>query len=267
MVHLLFIISLQSVNAFHPYTCHFHINAAIKEFTDLGSGIKVAMRDLEIRGAGNLLGAAQSGHMEAVGYDLYCKMLNDAVRMLKGEKKTSEEFETSIDISVSAFISNTYIKSEFQKLDMYKRIACIETVEEYSDMQDELTDRFGDIPVAAENLLRIALLKADAHKAYITQIIQKPDGIRFYPYNGLSWNTDGITAMLEEYQGMLKYVQADEPYFNYIIGKEDSTKPVTRHYASSAKSGLKKKKLLTTDGIFHIVESVIKSIGGLYEDK
>ncbi len=241
--------------------------AAIKEFTDLGSGIKVAMRDLEIRGAGNLLGAAQSGHMEAVGYDLYCKMLNDAVRMLKGEKKTSEEFETSIDISVSAFISNTYIKSEFQKLDMYKRIACIETVEEYSDMQDELTDRFGDIPVAAENLLRIALLKADAHKAYITQIIQKPDGIRFYPYNGLSWNTDGITAMLEEYQGMLKYVQADEPYFNYIIGKEDSTKPVTRHYASSAKSGLKKKKLLTTDGIFHIVESVIKSIGGLYEDK
>ncbi len=241
--------------------------AAIKEFTDLGSGIKVAMCDLEIRGAGNLLGAAQSGHMEAVGYDLYCKMLNDAVRMLKGEKKTDEEFETTIDISVSAYISNTYIKSEFQKLDMYKRIACIETVEEYSDMQDELTDRFGDIPVAAENLLRIALLKADAHKAYISQVVQKEDGIRFYPYNGVEWNTDRIMAMLKEYQGKLKYVQADEPYFNYPLGKEDDVKPVTRRYASSTKGGLKKKKLLAADGVFHIVESVIKSIGGLYEEK
>lgn len=241
--------------------------AAIKEFTDLGSGIKVAMRDLEIRGAGNLLGAAQSGHMEAVGYDLYCKMLNDAVRMLKGEKKPDEEFETSIDISVNAFISNTYIKSEFQKLDMYKRIACIETIEEYSDMQDELTDRFGSIPVATENLLKIALLKADAHKAYITQIIQKADGIRFYLYNGATPDTKNITTMLKKYQGKLKYVQAAEPYFNYITGKEDSVKPVTRHYASSAKSGLKKKKMFTVDGIFSIVESVIKSIGGLYEGK
>ncbi|MCI8751544.1 MAG: transcription-repair coupling factor [Lachnospiraceae bacterium] len=241
--------------------------AAIKEFTDLGSGIKVAMRDLEIRGAGNLLGAAQSGHMEAVGYDLYCKMLNDAVCMLKGDKKTGSEFETSIDLAVNAFISNTYIKSEFQKLDMYKRIACIETVEEYSDMQDELTDRFGDIPVATENLLRIALLKADAHKSYISQIVQKSDGIRFYLYSGVIWKPAGIEKMLGQYQGLVKYVQADEPYFNYLVGKEDETKPVTRHYASSAKSGLKKKKLLTADDIFHIVEGVIKSIGGLYEEK
>lgn len=241
--------------------------AAIKEFTDLGSGIRVAMRDLEIRGAGNLLGAAQSGHMEAVGYDLYCKMLNDAVRTLKGEKKDDEEFETSIDLAVNAFISNTYIKSEFQKLDMYKRIASIETVEEYSDMQDELTDRFGDIPVATENLLKIALLKANAHKAYISQIVQKPDGIRFYIYKNATWNTDSIVAALQEHKGKLKYVQGDEPYFNYAICKEDETKPVTRHYASTAKNGLKKKKLLTADDIFHIVEGVIKIIGGLYEEK
>ncbi|HBA97261.1 MAG TPA: transcription-repair coupling factor [Lachnospiraceae bacterium] len=237
--------------------------AAIKEFTDLGSGIKVAMRDLEIRGAGNLLGSAQSGHMEAVGYDLYCKMLNDAVRMLKGEKKEDEEFETSIDLAVNAFISSTYIKSEFQKLDMYKRIACIETAEEYSDMQDELIDRFGNIPDATENLLKIAVLKAAAHKAYISQIVQKPDGIRFYPHTKAAWNTGRIMAMLEEYQGKLKYVQTDEPYFNYIVCKEDERKPVTRHYASAAKGGLKKKKLLTADDIFHIVEGVIKSIGGL----
>jgi len=241
--------------------------AAIKEFTDLGSGIRVAMRDLEIRGAGNLLGAAQSGHMEAVGYDLYCKMLNDAVRMLKGEKNTDEEFETSIDLSVNAFISNTYIKSEFQKLDMYKRIACIETLEEYSDMQDELADRFGEIPAATENLLKIALLKAYAHKAWISQIVQKPGGIRFYLYNNTVWKTDRVTAVLEEYQGKLEYVQADEPYFNYLIGKEDGAKPVTRHYASTARSGLKKKKLPLADDIFNVVEKVIESIGGLHEEK
>ena len=238
--------------------------AAIKEFTDLGSGIRVAMRDLEIRGAGNLLGAAQSGHMEAVGYDLYCKMLNDAVRTLKGEKKDDDEFETSIDLAVNAFISNTYIKSEFQKLDMYKRIACIETVEEYSDMQDELIDRFGNIPAATENLLKIALLKANAHKVYISQIIQKPDGIRFYLYKNVSWNTDNIIAVLEKHKGKLKYVQGDEPYFNYIICKEDEIKPmIRRHYASTAQSGLKKKKLLTADDIFHIVEEVINIIGGI----
>ena len=134
-------------------------------------------------------------------------------------------------------------------------------------MQDELTDRFGDIPVATENLLRIALLKADAHKSYISQIVQKSDGIRFYLYSGVIWKPAGIEKMLGQYQGLVKYVQADEPYFNYLVGKEDETKPVTRHYASSAKSGLKKKKLLTADDIFHIVEGVIKSIGGLYEEK
>ncbi|HBI61059.1 MAG TPA: transcription-repair coupling factor, partial [Lachnospiraceae bacterium] len=158
--------------------------AAIREYTELGSGIKVAMRDLEIRGAGNLLGAAQSGHMEAVGYDLYCKMLNDAVRRLKGET-TQEEFETAIDLQVDAYIPATYIPSEFQKLDMYKRIAGIEKLEEYKDLQEELIDRFGDIPVAAENLLRIALLKADAHKAGMTQVIQKENGIRFYLHSSV----------------------------------------------------------------------------------
>lgn len=97
--------------------------AAIREYTELGSGIKVAMRDLEIRGAGNLLGEAQSGHMEAVGYDLYCKMLNEAVLTLKGEQPEEEPFETSLELQVDAFIPATYIRSEFQKLDMYKRIA------------------------------------------------------------------------------------------------------------------------------------------------
>ena len=237
--------------------------AAIKEFTELGSGIKIAMRDLEIRGAGNLLGAAQSGHMEAVGYDLYCKMLNDAVNRLKGDATEEEEFETSIDLSVDAFIPSTYIKSEYIKLDMYKRIAGIETVEEYSDMQEELEERFGQIPPATENLLRIALLKADAHKAYISQIVQKPEGIRFYMYSGKKLDIAKMTKVMELYQGKIKYVSAQEPYFLYLEKTGDAGRRSGKTiYASRINVNIYKKKVLTADDIFHIVEGVIKNIGG-----
>ena len=116
---------------------------AIREFTELGSGIKIAMRDLEIRGAGNVLGAEQHGHMEAVGYDLYCKMLNQAVLALKGEETEEESYATSVECDIDAYIPAAYIKNEYQKLDIYKRISAIETEDEYMDMQDELLDRFG----------------------------------------------------------------------------------------------------------------------------
>lgn len=101
---------------------------AIKEFTELGSGFKIAMKDLEIRGAGNLLGRVQHGHMEAVGYDLYCKMLNEAVKSMKGQKQVID-FVTTIDLDVDAFIPESYIVNEYQKLDIYKRIAAIESRE------------------------------------------------------------------------------------------------------------------------------------------
>lgn len=193
--------------------------AAIKEFTELGSGIKVAMRDLEIRGAGNLLGAAQSGHMEAVGYDLYCKMLNDAVLSMKGEKPEEPDFETSIDIQIDAFIPAAYIKSEYQRLDMYKRIAGIENQDEMADMQDEMIDRFGDIPDATQNLLKVAVLKAKAHDNYISQICQKPDGLRLYFCQEAKISFANIPKMLELYKGKLKYVSAGEPYLVYLLTK------------------------------------------------
>ena len=119
---------------------------AIREFTQLGSGIRIAMRDLEIRGAGNVLGAEQHGHMEAVGYDLYCKLLNTAVKEEKGELQEQPGFDTQIDCDIDAFIPDTYIPNESQKLDVYKRISSIENEEDYSEMQDELIDRFGEIP-------------------------------------------------------------------------------------------------------------------------
>ena len=199
--------------------------AAIKEFTELGSGIKVAMRDLEIRGAGNLLGAAQSGHMEAVGYDLYCKMLNDAVLSMKGEKSEEPDFETSIDLQIDAFIPATYIKSEYQRLDMYKRIAGVEDLDEMSDMQDEMIDRFGDIPVATQNLLRVAVLKAKAHENYITQVCQKPDGLRLYFCKEAKISFRNVPKVLELYKGKLKYVSAEEPYLVYLLPKTVDSKP------------------------------------------
>ena len=155
--------------------------AAIREFTDLGSGIKIAMRDLEIRGAGNLLGEAQSGHMEAVGYDLYCKMLNEAVLQLKGTGE-EENYTTTIDIDVDAYIPESYIKNEYQKLDVYRRIAAIETEEEMDDMTEELIDRFGDIPKKVQQLLHIAALKGLAHSAYVTAVEQKGQDYQFTMY-------------------------------------------------------------------------------------
>ena len=144
--------------------------SAIREFTDLGSGIKIAMRDLEIRGAGNLLGEAQSGHMEAVGYDLYCKMLNEAVRQLKGEDE-EETFSTAIDLNIDAYIPGSYIKNEYQKLDIYKRILAIETEVELDDMTEELIDRFGDIPQNVQQLLPIAALKSLARLSSATAVV------------------------------------------------------------------------------------------------
>ena len=145
--------------------------AAIKEFTDLGSGYKIAMRDLEIRGAGNLLGEEQSGHMESVGYELYCKMLNTAVAKEKG-LTVGDEYETTVDIPINAYIPPSYIKDEETKLDMYKRISSIETEEEESDILDELIDRFGTPGKSVQNLLLVARLRAQAHAVYLTKIKQ-----------------------------------------------------------------------------------------------
>ena len=180
--------------------------AAIKEFTELGSGFKISMRDLEIRGAGNLLGASQHGHMEAVGYDLYCKMLNEAVKKLKGETEDIRDYETSVDIKVDAFIPVSYIKNELQKLDIYKRIAEIETEEEKSDMIDELVDRFGEPPGSVHNLLTIALLKEKAHRAYITEIVSKENALRFSMYAKADIDASRIPELVASMGGRLRFV-------------------------------------------------------------
>ena len=185
---------------------------AIREFTDLGSGFKIAMRDLEIRGAGNLLGAEQHGHMEAVGYDLYCKMLEEAVQEEKGEKR-QESFETTIDMSLDAFIPDRYIPNEVQKLDIYKRIAGIESREEYEDMLEELMDRFGEPMKSVLNLLEIARMKALAHKAYVVEVKQKGDTVRLQMHERARLNPAKIPELLNRHQGELIFKTEPEVCF------------------------------------------------------
>ncbi len=188
--------------------------AAIREFTDLGSGFKIAMRDLEIRGAGSLLGERQHGHMEAVGYDLYCKMLNEAVKQLKGELD-EDLYTTTIDLNVDAFIPDSYISNEYQKLDIYKRIASIENEEEMDDMIEELIDRFGDIPKKVQQLLTISGLKALAHSAYVTAVEQKGEDFKFVMYEEAKVQPQKIPGLLKSYNGNLVFKAETPPYFYY----------------------------------------------------
>ena len=200
---------------------------AIKEFTELGSGFKIAMRDLEIRGAGNILGAEQHGHIAAVGYDMYCKLLNEAVNALKGETPDEkEDFETSVEMEVDAYIPSSYIKSEFQKIEMYKRIADIENEEEKADCQDELKDRFGSYPEPVENLMQIALVKAMAHSAYVTQVLYKrsimtlrdsrpKEMVTFILYERAPFDISKIPALVKSEGKKFRFDSSGKPKFIY----------------------------------------------------
>lgn len=211
---------------------------AIREFTDLGSGIKVAMKDLEIRGVGNILGADQSGHMEAVGYDLYCKMLNDAIREQKGEH-VEESFDTTIRLPFDAFIPAEYVKNEFIKLDLYKRISHITGEEDYEDLIDEITDRFGELPEPLMNLLDVSLIKARANRAYITSIDLNGMELGFTMYQNGRIDTDKIDDMLQKYRGAMKLRVAKTPAF------------------------VLKMKTLTSKEVWSKVNQVVDDIAGL----
>lgn len=188
---------------------------AIREFSELGSGFKIAMKDLELRGAGNLLGEQQHGHMEAVGYDLYCKMLNEAVREQKGEV-VEESFDTTIDIELDAYIPDSYIPNEYQKLDIYKRIAGILNEEEKDEMLDELIDRFGEPPKSVQNLLTIAQMKADAHNVYFVEIKEKPNSIQFSLFEHAKLNPANIPLLLERQKPLMEFIpDKKHPAFFY----------------------------------------------------
>lgn len=222
---------------------------AMREFTELGSGFKIAMTDLEIRGAGSLLGEKQHGHMEAIGYDLYCKMLNEAVKELKGEE-VKEAFDTTVDINLDAYIPATYIKSEFQKLEMYKRIADMETEEEWQDMQDELIDRFGDMPKAVQNLLDIVLMKSMAHETYISQIKQKREQfLDITMFGKAKIKVENIPVLLEKYKGRLTFMPQKLPLFQFKWSKEKrpSKEDKQKNFVENIKELLRDMKEILCD--------------------
>lgn len=202
---------------------------AMREFTELGSGFKIAMTDLEIRGAGSLLGEQQHGHMEAIGYDLYCKMLHEAVLEFK-DGIIEEHFETAVDVDYDAYIPATYMRSEYQRLEMYKRIADIENVEEWQDIQDELMDRFGELPKVVENLLSVVLIKALAHKIYISKIKQQgTETVVFTMYEKAKINVAALPVLMEKYPKVLqistqKQIMELTYHWNVVRGKQPKGK-------------------------------------------
>ncbi|MDR7855667.1 transcription-repair coupling factor [Tissierella sp.] len=187
---------------------------AIKEFTEFGSGFKIAMRDLEIRGAGNLLGMEQHGQIESIGYDLYVKFLHEAIRRLKGDK-VEEQLDTTIDIKIDGYIKSKYIEDEEQKIEVYKKIASISNMEDYRELLDELIDRFGDLPKEVENLMDISYIRYLGSKTNIKNISQVDKEV-VLDFN----STDNITVELiqylaTEYGKKLSFDLSTPPSFRY----------------------------------------------------
>ncbi len=214
---------------------------AIREFTELGSGYKISMKDLEIRGAGNLLGQEQSGNIEAVGYDLYCKMLNDAIKRLSGEV-TEADFVTSIELPLDAYIPDTYVKNEYMKLDLYKRISKCETREENDAILEEVRDRFGEPPKPFFRLLEVAYLKAIAKKAYITDVKYIDNELRFIMWQQAPVKVERMDKLLKRYKGTMKFVTGKFAGFHM-----KASKTIQEELIAVAEQAIEDIKVLTDD--------------------
>jgi len=190
---------------------------AIKEFTEFGSGFKIAMRDLEIRGAGNLLGKEQHGNMNLVGYDMYCMLLEQSVKEKKGEEYIAP-IEVTVDIKSDAFIPQSYVEYEQQRIDLYKKIAAIENLDDFYDVQSEFIDRFGDIPQSVQNLLDISYIKSMCRIAQVSDVLQTDTGVNFVFTNRA--NPEAVIKLLGEYPKHMRFVNGAKSKIIYKC-KED----------------------------------------------
>lgn len=206
--------------------------SAIREFTEFGSGFKIAMRDLELRGAGNILGGEQHGHMETVGYDMYLRLLNEAVSEEKGEQAAPYELECLVDVQVQAHIPEYYIESLSQRLDIYRRISDIRTEEDASDVMDELIDRFGEPPTSVQGLIDVALIRNTAASLGIYEIKQQPGALLLYQHK---IDMKQVAALIPAMKGRVMVNAGPKPYLSIKISKDASPLTVLREVFSTAK--------------------------------
>jgi len=201
---------------------------AIKEFTEFGSGFKIAMRDLQIRGAGNLLGAEQHGHMQSVGYDMYLKLLDEAITELKGKASTNRAVDTTVELLSSAYIDASYISSEEQRIDMYRSIAAVETEDDILDIRDELIDRYGDIPPETELLIEVAYIRNLASVLGFAAIKEKEDAVLLYFADHADIPLEKIGELMGKWRGKLMFSAGKQPYLS-IRTKGLSSREVTEN--------------------------------------
>ena len=195
---------------------------AIKEFTEFGSGFKIALRDLEIRGAGNILGPEQHGHMEAVGYEMYCKLLDEAVREMKGEE-VLPEIDTQIDLKLTAYIPSSYIENVNQKIEVYQDIANIDNEEQVSEIIDELVDRYGDVPKEVYNLLEVAKIKLLARELQVIKISQNESNVVIQFNNPEKIASTSVQILIDLYKNKLFFSSGAVPYITLKLqSKKDS---------------------------------------------
>ena len=192
--------------------------SAIREFTAFGSGVRIAMRDLQIRGAGSLLGHSQHGHMEAVGYDLYVKMLGQAIARAKGEPVQRDKSECLIDLRVDAYIPETYIADGPGRIEAYKRIAAIQTPEDAADVLDELIDRYGDPPPSVSDLVNVSLARVQATAVGVYEVTQKKDTLVLQVEQ---LDLRMIQGLLVAFNGRVVTGAGAKPYLSVTLQKEE----------------------------------------------
>jgi transcription-repair coupling factor (superfamily II helicase) len=199
---------------------------AIREFTEFGAGFRIAMRDLEIRGAGNLLGTEQHGHIVGVGYELYCKLVDEAVRALEGEVVNPDTEDVSFEVGVPAYIPRDYIEDDMLKLQMYKRISLIESAEDERDVIDELLDRFGEPPLATLNLITVAKIRAFAARVGVLRIREQHGRYVFDMKTGADLGEGGVDRLFSRYGQGIVFRGGAKPFISLRIAGEEKLKEI-----------------------------------------
>ncbi len=191
---------------------------AIKEFTEFGSGFKIAMRDLEIRGAGSLMGEMQHGHMEQVGYDMYCRLLDQVVKEIKGENVEEQETrDVQIDLNVSSYIPDEYCEDSSQKIDIYQDIAICKNDEDLEKVKEDLKDRYGYVPNEIENLLQITKIRNLARQKNVVKILQRGNNI-IYHFDPENFDIEIVTKLIMKFKNRIRFSKSAIPYLTFNLG-------------------------------------------------